>query len=243
MKKPNIALTVILSTILLFLVAMIALQGFAGLFSESVVNRAAAYLTKYDDNFTYIEHETQGKNLLIYFSSEKYPDYTVMVSYIRTYDEAGMDCFRDSYANRMFEEEALENGDRLIGTLYPDERYEVYISQTGVYDGYDRNTTYEQFYHDEGGWFEAIVYKDITEEELENDARRIEELMRLEDDSMDSRDASLCIIVYYYPADSEGPGVECFSDLAHIKDYTAILKLYYDDPKHECRLEKIEMNN
>ncbi len=243
MKKPNIVLTVILSMILLTLVALIALRGFASLFSGGVVNRAAAYLTKYDDTFTYIEHETQGKDLLIYFSLEKYPDYTVMVSYIRTYDEAGMDCFRDNYANILFEEEALENGDRIIGTVYPNERYEVYVIKSGVYEGVDRNTTYEQFYLNTGSDYDVIVYKDINEEELEEEAQRIMDIMLLEDERMDSRNASLSLHIYYYPADSEGPGIECDEDIAHIRDYTARLMLHYEDQTHECRIVKIEVNN
>ena len=232
LKKTGI----IRKTALLMALTMLATTLFAC--KPSVDQRAAEYLAKYDDNFTFVEQKEFSGGYTFTFSSEKYPGKTVTVRYEGNFDTEGQNPFCDNYPTIMFEKECYETGKRVADAAFPGENLEYVVGTTGLYRHYDKNTTFDGFYSIEGLYFGIVLHKQVNDAVMDEDLAKIEAVLKTESDKIINDYAPLYAKILYYADDAEVLPDQSAASFENLKDYDGVLYVQYYKGKDACEVKE-----
>ena len=196
--------------------AMALVLGGCG--KPTVDERAAEYLTKYDDTFELIsKNESESGGQRTYrFSAQKYPGKTVNVLYEATFDQNNMSPFRDDYCNLVFEEENNRVASEIVEAVFAGVDYEIAASGDWAYQ-YDANTTYDM-YSMGVRYFGVILHEAVDEKQLDEDAEKLGQ--KLAEDKVYTN-----FRVIYIDDDTQYINGNGFSDYESVKDYDAGFKV------------------
>ena len=209
--------------------------------SPTLEDQAKDYLTKYDDTFTLTDKTENNGSNTYFFTSQKYPGETVSVHYEGAFEALGSEPFSDNYASLMLKEEGLKKGSELTESAFPGVSYDICESR-GEYSNYfNKDTTFDTFYAAQGAYYGVVLYKTVSEDELNADSEKLQEVLLGEKDAVQMTTAKLGFKVYYYPENAEKVSFSNYTDFDKLSGYDAVLNVEYKKSKDECEVTEMEI--